>query len=250
MIEVLECAGELTNDENPPSATLHYKILKLYLDMATSFLVFVRAYAPTYKGRQKILRQFAKERTQPGEYPFDLETFADRVDDCTEQKLSSLGTNKFSLDSSWRDASDTAHILWRWELSRLTGANSVLSDSEVMDEILHLQPFSAKFRGWMYVLRARGWHMSYRHWPRWLRLGRRASPRFCVYVAACSLLFHSEFDPVLRPTGQTDNRGWNKPLGWLTVKEHKKVDGNRSGWLKTASATVSIYGVFVFGTVA
>ena len=248
LLEVLECAAELSNNRNSSSAEVQYKILKLYLDMTTSLLVFLRGYAPTYQERSGILRHLADLSTQPGEYPFELRSFADRVARCTERKLSSQGSNQCVLDFPWRDVLDTAHELWRWELHRLTGSSTVLSDSELMDEMIRLQPFTARVRGWMYVLRARGWHRSYRHWPRWLRLGCRTSPRYCVYAAACSLLFNPDFDSAPRPPGQKENRGWNIPSSWLPVMDHARVDGNKLDWLKTASAAVSNYREFVVGT--
>jgi hypothetical protein len=247
MIEVLECAAELSNDGKPPSARLRYKILKLYLDMATSLLVFVRAYAPTYQERRKILRQLADQRTDAGEYPFDLGSFADRVEACTNQKLLVPSNKSCSLDLSWRDAIETAHSLWRWELSRLTGFREQVSDRELFSQWMRMQPFIGRTRGWVYVLRASGWHKSYRHWLRWLHLGWKASPRYWIYFVASIVLFQltTKGSPSTRQLQQTD---WASLGGVLPVRKMPAKAQEQPSWKNLASDVVWNYQKFVVGT--
>jgi hypothetical protein len=90
---------------------------------------------------------------------------------------------------SWREAAWEARRLWRWELSRLTGASADLSDRRLRELWMRRQPLASRARGWAYAVRRHGWHRSWRHWPRWARLARRGSPRHWIYGAATELLF-------------------------------------------------------------
>jgi hypothetical protein len=243
MIEVLECAPELTSDENPPSARLHYKILKLYLDMATSFLVFMRAYAPTYQERPKILRRLANERTQPEEYPFELGTLTDRVDDCTGQKLQWQCDTTYSPGLSWRDALQMAHSLWRWELARLAGVKERASDRQLFAQWMRIQPWGGRVRGWVYVLRASGWHKSYRHWPHWLRLAWKASPRYWIYFVASSILFQLTANE--SPSSRAD---WAPLGGLLPVRETSAKAQEQTSWESLAFDVFRNYQQFLMGT--
>jgi hypothetical protein len=245
MIEMLECAAELANDESPRSATLHYKILKLHLDMATSFLVFVRAYAPTYQERQKILRRLADESTQGGEYPFELGSFANLVADCTAQKLVSHLESERSIELSCRTAIQAAHALWRWELARLAGAKERVSDRELFAQWMRIQPLGCRVRGWVYVLRASGWHKSYRHWLHWLRLGWKASPRYWIYFVASTVLFQLTADESLSSRQQAD---WAPLGGLLPVRKTPAKVQEQPSWERLASDVVWNYREFLVGT--
>lgn len=247
LLEVLECMPEPSHEENPTPAKLSYRILKLNLDMATSLLVFVRAYAPTYRERQEILRRLADQTAQAGKYPFELVGFADHVANCTDEKLAPPWNTHPPLDLSWRDAICTAHSLWRWELDRLVGIKEPLSDRKLFDQWMRAQPLGARIRGWAYVLRARGWYKSYREWPHWLRLCWKASPRYCVYRAACELLFQS-FDPDSARHEQAENACWNDLYDWLPVVSRPEINGKGSSWLRFASVIVTNYQEFLIGT--
>jgi len=189
LVEMLECAAELSGGNKLPSATLRYKILKLYLDMTTSFLVFVQAYVPTYRGRRDVLLRLSRERPT-GAYPFELGSFANLVADCTAQKLVPGATNDLSIDLNWQAAIQAARALWRWELARLVGAKTELTDFELFNKWISLQPFTKRVRGWFYILRASGWKRSYLILLRWLTL-RKASPRHWTYLVASTLLFQA-----------------------------------------------------------
>ena len=47
----------------------------------------------------------------------------------------------------------------------------------------------ARLRGWVHVLRSRGWHRSWRQWRHWARLAVRSNPRLHVYAAGTELVF-------------------------------------------------------------
>jgi hypothetical protein len=173
-----------------------YRTLKLYLDMATSLLVFAGAYAPTYRERADRLIALAARADADAAWPFPLREFAERVDACTRLKLASqrgpvpvaeMDERLGRLD--WRQAVGQARRLWRWELARLAKADPVLDDRALMSRWMRAQPLPARLRGWLYVARRAGWWRSCRHWPRWMRYGWRASPRYWVYWSATDLVF-------------------------------------------------------------
>ncbi len=62
-----------------------YPWVKLYLDLATSYLIFIGEYLPTYAERSRRLRQRAEEANPAA--PFPLAPLARQVDDCTRWKL-------------------------------------------------------------------------------------------------------------------------------------------------------------------
>jgi hypothetical protein len=247
MLELLECAPELSSGGNPPSAKLHYRILKLYLDMATSLLVFSRAYAPTFQERTEILDQLANKVVRPEEYPFELRSFSDRVAQCTDQKLFPQLERERSVDLSWRTAIQTAHSLWRWELARLTGVKSPLSDRELLYKRMSMRPIGERVRGWLYVLRALGWHRSYACWPHWIRLLGNASPRYWIYLVASILLFRAAVDDHVS-NKQQQSEDWVSLGSFLPVRKITSEGSDRSSWEGLASDVVWNYREFLVGT--
>jgi hypothetical protein len=187
IVEQLEGAKELASDMVTLSDTVHYRAVKLYLDMATSFLVFVQAYAPTYAERAQSLRRL--EKTPGIEWPLPASDFADRVDACTRWKLGPTRAAAPEPRKFWEQAVEWAHALWRWELVHLVGPDPGAPTQVLMQRWMRQYPLAARLRSWAYVLRRQGWHRSWRHWPRWARLARLGSPRYCVYEAASELVF-------------------------------------------------------------
>jgi len=168
-----------------------YGLLKLYLDMATSLLVFTGRYAPSYRGRSEALLRWAAQQPPPrdSEAPFSLTEFAQIVARCTQEKLGQpRPAQEPPLDRA--DAIEYAHLLWRWELSRMMQANQPsATDADLLKQWMRRQPLARKAQGWLCVIRARGWHKSWREWPRWIRLGAKASPRYWTYLVAAGFLF-------------------------------------------------------------
>ncbi len=173
-----------------------YKISKLYLDMATSYLVFTGAYAPSYRERNEALGALAGEGHAAGEPSFQAGVLAPRVAAATRFKLTGAIAEGSFLDvrgsnealKVWKESLDSALRLWRWETTRLTSAPGNRSDGELMRTWMRCQPFSRRLRGWLVVARRRGWIRSWADWPRWARLALRASPRYWVYAAALQLV--------------------------------------------------------------
>jgi hypothetical protein len=169
-------------------APVRYRAVKLHLDMATSLLVFLGAYAPSYRERAEKLERFASDGPPPSGLPLPLLDLARKVAACTRFKLE--GEPAACLDGwpAWREAVRQARDLWRWETSVLTGLPASTPDFLLWEGCMEAQPRAARLRGWVYAARAEGWR-AWRQAPRWARLARRASPRHCVYAAGTGLLF-------------------------------------------------------------
>jgi hypothetical protein len=193
VIELFDGAAPGSATGEPPQpAAARYRTVKLYLDMATSYLVFIGAYEPSYRERSTRLRALVASRPHAAPEPFPLSAFTEAVDWCTRVKLQ--GPSTVSGDAaSWHTLGDQALVharrLWRWEVGQLTGRDPDASPRLLWQAMLRRQPVAARLRGWLYVLRQRGWQRSWRQWPRWLRLALRGSPRYLVYAAASELLF-------------------------------------------------------------
>lgn len=198
MVELLEVAGRSIDSPGAPPWELYYRTTKFYLDMATSFLLFLGAYEPSYRKRAEKLRILADNTSAHNGSPFlPLRSFSAQVNAYTQIKLQEFGRGGMSATRGetnvgltlLEEAVTYARLLWRWELTRLTGALDRLSDRELFEKWIELQPIGNRLRGWLYVLRKRRWHRSWREWPRWVRCGWRASPRYCVYAVASELFF-------------------------------------------------------------
>ena len=185
VVEQIELVEESNPGPRTVSSELLYRTVKLYLDMASSFLLFLGLYEPSYRARAKRLSAL-NQNLVPGTFPFDLSRFAETVAACTDWKLQrdikpELGSPWALLLCSQRDATR----LLQWELARLT--NNIGSQQELATQWVRRQKFTEKMRGWAYVLRASGWLRSWPLWPRWIRCVAQGSPRRLVYTAAAEI---------------------------------------------------------------
>jgi hypothetical protein len=187
IVEQLETLQGRPADETPLRDHVHYRTVKLVLDMATSLLVFVGGYKPTYAERSVSLRQLADSRGA-AEWPFPARAFADAVVDCTEWKLSDRPSDG-AQRAFWGRAVAYAQALWAWELVRLLKLANQLPVDVLIRQWMQRQPVGERARSWASVLRRSGWLRSLGYWPRWVRLAFRGSPRYLVYAAAGDLLF-------------------------------------------------------------
>jgi hypothetical protein len=219
MIEHLEAtAGIETLTQSMPEG-VRYRTVKLYLDMATSLLLFAGSYAPAYRERQRRLTALANASGTDEGWPFPLGPFAQQVSASTDAKVNGhwrtgLGARTARPDVSgsrppnvptdakvngdwresaalgwdfWRQGLRYARLLWGWELARLTDGGGAAPNGEWMRSWMSRQPFARRLRGWMFVWRACGWLRSWRWWVRWARLAARGSPRYWVYSTAYQL---------------------------------------------------------------
>lgn len=247
IVEYLEVADEMADDKKPLSCAGHYRTVKLFLDMATSLLVFAGRYEPTYRQREQQLRDLA-ERESPNEgWPFALGAFAKLVTACTVWKLFTKTVDDITRGEFSRPAVDYAHSLWRWELAKLTGAGVETPDRELMRKWMQLQPSRLRFREWARVLRRRGWVRSWREWPHWVLRGWQASPRHCVYVAACELFF--QLPCLLMLSSQDVEKGinWEEMRRSLPLVKESRQQKSLPPWRRLAADVVWNYHEILLG---
>jgi len=166
-----------------------YRVIKLYLDIATSLLLFTGGYEPSYAKRSQRLSWLATQRTGGADIPLPLVDFSREVVTCTNWKLAP--DDAFERQASWRwcfQALEYAGLLWRWELLRLTRAADTSDNEQLMASWMDMQPLPDRLRGWLYVWRGCGWLRSSPHWLHWTRLARRGSPRYWIYSAVGEIL--------------------------------------------------------------
>jgi hypothetical protein len=242
LIEVLEHSEAPGTEAEVSSQSQKYRLVKLVLDMATSLLIFERAFVPSYRARRDALVRLASQGTHLQGLELDLQAFASLVFDCTACKLQPIipGAAPLNLPSS--TVLQMAHALWRWELAQLAGAPFRTDDTALLMQWFKLQSPRKNVRGWLYVMRACGWHRSYRWWPRWWAL-RNASPRHWTYLVAANLLFQA--------TDATSDRHvatWKSLSRLLPVT--KKTDYQHSGpsWKDIAADVLWNYRQFLTGT--
>jgi hypothetical protein len=189
LVEQLESAEELVERRATLTPAAHYRTVKLYLDMATSALIFIGGYAPTYAERARNLAMVQGSPSRTGALPFPLEPFSEAVRACTRWKLSA---GELFLDPDrtfWVRAIDYAQALWEWELTRLLPHDDPAAPDRLLRLWARRQPLRQRLRGWAYVARTCGWHRDWRQWPRWVTQARQGSPRHLVYAIGSRVLF-------------------------------------------------------------
>lgn len=232
LLEQLDCAAELPA-VHIASPSLRYRILKLYLDLATSVLVFAGKYKPTYVERARELRKLAGTLTA-----IDLSRLATTVEAATRLKLHPQDAAleaSFWAEHTWRAAISGARTIWRWQLEQLLGPSQLGSDQELVLRWARRQSFLGRVRGWIFVARECGWVRSIVHWFTWLRLAGYSSPRNLIYAAGSELLF-SLADQA--SATEMNSERMKTPLPLLTPPAH-------SGWRSFAADIANNYHRFV-----
>ncbi len=194
-VEQLQIVEDLPlQSRRDPHERLRYRLIKLYLDMATSLLVFAGMYAPGYRQRCENLGRL-RANADAQEWPFPLAWFYERVRACTEAKLSGAGPLAAGADPGlvlawWRDALENLQRLQGWELQAMLGGPAgdyaPTASCERFAAWRRAQPWQQRLRGWLALVRRTGWR-GMRLWPRWARLTMEGSPRYLIYQAAALL---------------------------------------------------------------
>ncbi len=249
LVECLEVLSHLENQGEAVSPQDTYRIVKLYLDMCTSLLVFCGVYEPRYGQRADALSKLSQ--SELADMPFPLKDFSRQVLPATDFKLSGKSSATFRISNREELASITAEAmayaqhLWRWELKKLTNSNDEPEDQQLLKRWMSRQGMARRLRGWAYVCRKQGWHRSWREWGRWLRLLCQASPRYCVYAVASEMCFaHSSL--LVDACGLTDSncRRWRD---FLPMR--KKISGPApSPWSQLTAETLWNYREFLLET--
>lgn len=246
MIELMGASRHVTGVSTTADLGFYYAIVKMFLDMATSYLVFAGQYAPSYRERAE--RLVAKANDYPGTTPFPLGKFSSRVQHCTAWKLS--GDLDYSCDVLvlWREAIRYLRRLWWWEIMQMTEATGEQSIAELVERLGAKQTSAARLRGWLSVTKRRGWLKSFRHWPRWTRQCLRASPRYVVYGAAAEVFFHLPY--LVNRRGQLPKScpDWDTIRACLPVTAPHRDMHNVASWQALADDIVWNYAEFLVGT--
>jgi len=248
LVEQLEGVDELLEGRPALSSGTYYRTVKLYLDMATSLLVFVGSYAPTYAERAKTLALLAEPQGHVTSWPFPLRPFADKVAACTEWKLSTASLDAGGGREFWEGAMDHARALWGWELARLQGGDANALSAQLMVRWMQRQPMRERLRGWAYIIRQNGWHRSWLRWPQWARLALAASPRYSVYAAACDVLFGIRSPDSLAAKGSNSRSLWQELSRQLPVVTCAGPANGGPPWRDLATDVLLNYRKFLVNT--
>ena len=247
LLELLEYSEDLVVPDTKQTARLRYKLVKLYLDMATSFLVFKGHYAPTYAERCANMLTLA-ERGAGTDDPKDLDLaeFAKLVSLCTRMKLDPEGALPDAPMLAAREAIRTAHSIWHWELQSLTGASASTPNKDLMREISSRQSLKQRLRGWAFAARAIGLPRSLGALPRWLWLATKSSPRNLVYLAGTTLLF--DVAESTTPVRDRNQRDLHYLTQLLPIRNFAELKLSSFDWRSLAQAVFQNYEQFVLKT--
>jgi hypothetical protein len=251
MIELLKAVAMTGTSATAVPEGLRYRTAKLYLDMATSLLVFAGSYAPTYRERQRRLGILANTAGTDRDWPFPLGPFVQQVNTSTGLKLKGEWRESAALGwEVWRQGLQYARLLWRWELARLTHGRPGAEGSELMQTWMRRQPFAQRLRGWMFVWRTCGWVRGWRWWPRWARLFAGGSPRSWTYSAAYGLF--CQLPEVLEAGGDTgaSTQVAEEVMNCLPVVRNPGTKSTKLGWRQLVDEVVWNYQRFLEQTQA
>jgi hypothetical protein len=227
MIELLISTEDTSLREGRVTFAVAYATLKLYLDIATSYLIFVGHYQATYQAREQALRELST--FFGSDAPFDLKEFSACLSRCTEWKLRGLPAQELEWTFTER-AIAYALQLWFWEAAQLGSAYSDCRIDTLVRLAASRQTAIQRVRGWASLLRRSGWIESWRNWPRWARLSVAATPRYLIYEVATQLFTHLpsflqnrrhlsdvDWNELRRKLPQISPAPPNRPVGWRTL---------------------------------
>jgi hypothetical protein len=216
LIEWLEARAETAPQADAPGIRLSYATLKLWMDAATSLLVFFGEYAPSYAARAERLETLADDAAK--ELPFPVARFRAGVAEATSRKLrpETFPTDSFRW-SFCEEARRMAVRLWCWELGLMTGQSANLPPLTLCGTLARRMTRKQRMRGWLRVARETGAVTAWHHRARWLRLSRGGSPRHWLYAVAaeCALAEEELSSP---PASNPPQGPWAQTLhGFLPI---------------------------------
>jgi hypothetical protein len=253
LIELLKAAAEADPQTDIPPLELQYKITKLYLDMASSLLIFMGEFEAGYSARCARLREivafmddFSGVSTGSGRHwPFPPYGFARRVMDATQDKLSGHAYVPRAWDDL-RDALACAHRLWRWEMARLTTCSfdCVATDEQLFSLCARAEPARSRLRGWASHLRKPElWYALWKR-PGSTYRAMACSPRYSVYCAASKLVFRVP-ELLTGPAYEADSV-WDATARCLPL--HPEPADGAVAWRQLARCIVWNYEKLLIGT--
>lgn len=246
MIEQFAFLDDLESSTVELTPRLEYATVKLYLDMATSYLVFAGQYAPTYRERADRLLKLA---SQPGgNAPFPLMKFASQVAECTTWKLSGEDEISFGGVEFWHEAISYMRRLWRWEMIQMTHASGELTVASLSKRLAEQLTAKQRLRAWLSLAKRDGWLKSCPKWPRWMRLASRSTPRYLVYQVATEIAFrlpclvkHNGAPPRL-------DLNWSELRSLLPENAPRPSSGSNAVWRCIVSDVLWNYSHFLRST--
>lgn len=248
MIEHLAFVHRLAADSAELPPDLHYATVKLFLDMATSYLVFAGQYAPSYQTRAQRLQRMAAD--PQANAPFPLAKFAARVSDCTMWKLTGDDEYRESSVELWKEAISYMRRLWRWQMMELAGKTGILTVGELSRELARQQTARQRLRGWGSLAKRRSGLKSAAQWPRWLKMSFRATPRYLVYQAATEVVFR--LPCLVKHSGQPPRLdvNWQELRALLPERAPQSQYRDEALWRKLVDDVLWNYSQFLEGTTA
>jgi len=248
MIEHLAFVHRLTADSAELPRDLHYATVKLFIDMATSYLVFTGQYAPSYQTRAQRLQRMAADSVTSA--PFPLAKFAARVSDCTVWKLTGDDEYRESSVELWKEAISYMRRLWRWQVMQLAGKTGVLTVAELSHALARRQTAKQRLRGWASLVKRRGGLKSVAQWPGWVRMAFRATPRYLVYQTATEVAFR--LPCLVKHSGQPPRLdvNWDELRALLPERAPQSQYKGEALWRKLVDDVLWNYSQFLEGTTA
>jgi predicted nucleotidyltransferase len=227
LIEWLEAREKSASRADSPSIDLSYATVKLWIDSATSLLVFLGEYEPGYAARAARLATLKSDSTAA--LPFSFAEFGAGVAEATSWKLR---PETFAADSfGWsfcEEARRFAVRLWRWELAQMTGQNTSLPPLTLCGAFSRRLPRKKRLRGWLSVARQAGSVTAWHHRRRWSRLSREGSPRHWLYAVAAECAIREE-ECATQPAGSSPAGPWAQTLhGFLPIPD--RASGTEGEW--------------------
>ena len=256
LLEQLQWMEGLRNGDRELLERMFYQVLKCYIDIGTTLLIFAGRYQTTYASRMaELLRWNEVVNNQEG-LQF-LPTIAQRIAACTAFKLSPssnrepLGVRLHGSTEELREDVERlfaelvplAHQVWRWEAAQLTNQrlSAGTDDNTLRADVLQTQRVREKIRGWAKLVLMPLVRSQRGFAKRMSTLVGRGSPRYLIYSVASELYFQSlcilkgeepqvsEFGlllPVLFAEHEHETRPWwglraNVLSGWrLFLRNH------------------------------
>lgn len=180
-------------DESPSDQ--RYQLMKLYLDMAGSYLVVSGSYAPTYAERVGICSA-AMASENVFQSPASLEKFLDTLGSCTAYKLSpnetdcQLMSGEYSpslFKKLFKETAVFCRDIWQWEIRRLfETAGDTVKWTGPAGRSLGLRMVIREWLKFLLMARRSGRKVSL---ERMVRLFFKGTPRMLIYAAAAHLYF-------------------------------------------------------------
>lgn len=246
IIEVLGAFASAEPTANHLPADLEYTLTKLYLDMATSYLIFAGRYQPTYHARSTELRAVLFETGHLDPWPAHGSRVVQRISQCTNRKMFDTNVGIIHSFHCLDEAVTFARQLWLWEALILSDSPQSLPIRSLIVSLARRQVLAEHLRAWSSFLRRNRWHSLSSSFTRWARLFPIATPRYLLYGAAFQLF--CEIPAILRNPSASNPallRNANELLPALPPETPRLTD-----WHSLSRAIIYGYRTFLLGTSA